>query len=274
MRKILIILCLVGCLFACRNSASNSDTPRYVILSPEVAEWVSALDGTSHIVGITAECDTPPSLRSLPQVGNFGAVSLEKVTALKPTLVLTSSLEQQALADKLNKLGIRTEVFYPHSLNELYISVSKLGTVLHQEARTRALLDSVQADIAGIGITKHPRVYVEIYNDPLMSADSTSFIGDLIEHAGGVNVFPKLARDYCQVKAEAVVAANPEIIVITSPGIHKRDVLNRKGWERISACTSGRIYTLDDVDPNLLLRAGPRVGTGVQTLHRLFNEGR
>jgi iron complex transport system substrate-binding protein len=273
MRKLIPIL-LALLLIACGKTASRGEAQRYVVLSPELAELIVSLGGVGNIVGVSDECADTPSLAGLPRVGGFGAVSLEKVVALKPTLVLSSSLEQAALSDKLHKLGIRTEVFYPHSFNELLSSIIRLGAVTDRQPAAMALADSLR-----IGVEKlrnpgedQPRVYLEIYAEPLMSADNTAFLGDLLSRAGGSNIFPKLIRDYCQVKAEDVVAADPQVIIVAHPGVAKTDVLKRKGWERISACRAGRVFVLSDEECNLVLRAGPNVTQAVRTLRRLIHE--
>ena len=69
---------------ACHSGAEAEGQLRIVALSPEVAEIIAALDGTSNLVGVTRECDYPPQLTRIEQVGNFGAVNKEAILALKP----------------------------------------------------------------------------------------------------------------------------------------------------------------------------------------------
>ena len=91
-----------------------------------------------------------------------------------------------------------------------------------------------------------------------MSTSDSSFVGELISYAGAKNIFPVLERDYCRVKNEDVIKANPDVIIITYPGMTKEMIKQRKGWENINAVKNDKILTVEDLNPDLLLRATPR----------------
>jgi iron complex transport system substrate-binding protein len=120
--------------------------------------------------------------------------------------------------------------------------------------------------------TNLPRVYIEIYGNPIMSVSDESFVGELITFAGGNNIFPKLPRDYSRINPEEVINNDPEIIILTYPGMTKEQVVQRKGWEVITAVKTGRIYTTSDIDPDVILRASPRIIEGLAGLIRIFHE--
>jgi len=113
-------------------------------------------------------------------------------------------------------------------------------------------------------------VYIEIYGNPIMSVSDKSFVGEVVQAAGGNNIFSELPRDYSRIKPEQVIEANPEIIILTYPGIDAVQIKERKGWEVISACKSNRIYTVENIDPDLILRASPRVIEGIKKLKKIF----
>ena len=105
-----------------------------------------------------------------------------------------------------------------------------------------------------------------------MSVSDKSFVGELLTLSGGENIFQELPRDYSRIKPEKVVEADPEIIILTYPGITAQQVQNRKGWEVISACRTGKIYTTDDIDPDLILRASPRIIEAIQKLQEFLQK--
>jgi iron complex transport system substrate-binding protein len=95
------------------------------------------------------------------------------------------------------------------------------------------------------------------------------FVGQVIDLAGGRNIFPLLERDYARVKAEDVITRDPNIIISFSE-VPVKDIKSRRGWEKIDAIKNNRIYLDKDINPDLILRAGPRVLQGIDELHKLF----
>jgi ABC-type Fe3+-hydroxamate transport system substrate-binding protein len=69
-----------------------------------------------------------------------------------------------------------------------------------------------------------------------------------------------------------VIAADPQIIITTYPGVTKAQIAARKGWQNISAVQNGRIYTIQDIDPDIILRASPRFVQGIAKLQELIHE--
>ncbi len=275
--SLLIINCLLLIiLLSCSPSKMENSEHRYIVTSPELAEIIATIGGTKNIVGVTAECDYPVNLGQIAKVGNFGKVDFEKIISLKPSLVFTSGLEQELLTNELGKLSIPTAQFYPKSIDEMIISIRKIGKLIGAEKRANFVADSLQIEINKIkekSIGGKPTVYVEIYNNPIMSVSDKSFVGEVVQTAGGNNIFSELVRDYARVKAEDVIGANPEIIILTCPSeVTAESIKNRKGWEVISAVQNNRIYSANEVNPDLIIRATPRVIEGMRILQKLFNE--
>jgi len=268
-------LCLL-ILSAC-GARQKDDAQRYVVLSPEVAEILAELGIEDRIVGLTTECTYPPALADIPKVGAFGAVKLESVISLNPGIVFVSGLEQDGLAQDLSRLGFRVERVYPESAAEILSEISRIGEITGSEDAAKTLvlnmkaeMDSIRAANSGKSI---PRVYLEIYRDPLMSVADNSFVGELIEIAGGDNVFDRLERDYSRVKAEDVILAKPDIIICYSQD-SLANILSRKGWQVIPAIQNGMIFFEADLDPDLIQRAGPRVIEGLHGLSMLYDQWR
>ncbi len=277
LKRMLKILCLIlaGFLISCQSGGEEGSGLRIVALSPEVAEIIAALGSAEDIVGLTQECDHPPSLDKIKKVGKFGSVKREAILALKPDLVFTSALEQEALTQELLKMGLRVEQIYPKSLADLPGNVLRIGSLIGRENEARALADSIETEISQIrrqtAGTARPKVYLEIYRDPLMSVSDQSFVGEVIETAGGDNIFSTLERDYARIKAEDVVAAKPEIIICFSRD-SRENILARKGWQDIPAIRNNRIYLETDIDPDLILQATPRTVLGIRRLNELFRQ--
>ncbi len=266
------ILALSLFLVSCNKAQKAVEGRRIVVLSPEVAEIIAALGCADEIVGITEECDYPPSLQQTQQVGKFGAVKREAILALKPDLIFTSALEQEALAAELRKLELRVESVYPKTISDLPVAVLRIGDLIGRQGAAKALADSITRailDLRSQPLATKPKVYLEIYRDPLMSVADASFVGEVIETAGGDNIFSILERDYARIEAEDVVQAAPDIMICFS-----QDTLDnikaRKGWQDIPAIRNQRVYFEADIDPDWILRATPRTVLGLQRLNALF----
>lgn len=273
---IIATLCLL--LAACQSSPPQNAEHRYIVTSPELAEIIYELGAADAIVGLTTECTWPASFDSISKVGTFGQIDPEKVIALHPTHVFTSKLEQQAIGQQLQKLNIPVYSFYPTSINELFSVIDSLAVLTSRQDAGSQLSDRMHAALDSLAFQRdlrsshHPEVYVEIYGNPVMSVADNSFVGELIELAGGNNIFTELPRDYSRINPEMVVTAAPDIILITYPGMTPEQVAVRKGWQSIPAVRNGRIYTTQHLDPDLILRATPRCIQGITELQRMFHE--
>lgn len=268
-----MILIILSTLFSC-HSPEQESAGRYVVLSPEIAEIIAALGAIDQIVGVTQECNYPAELQDKEIVGNFGAVKMEDVLNLNPEIVFTSALEQESIAEDLRKLGIRVESSYPKNLAEMHAEIIRIAGLIGREAAGRKLTESLAGQIEKVKSMAEgrpvPRVYVEIYRDPLMSVADNSFVGELIETAGGDNIFDTLERDYSRIKAEDVISANPDIMICYSQDSLSK-ILARKGWGNIPAIRNQMIFFEGDIDPDLIQRAGPRCAVGMIGLHEIYS---
>ncbi|MCK5050690.1 MAG: ABC transporter substrate-binding protein [Candidatus Cloacimonetes bacterium] len=275
MKKIVFLVFAVILLAGCLKFNKHAGD-RYIITSPEIAEIVYLLQGADNIVGVTIECDYPAKLQEIEKVGNFGKVDFEKIISLDPTIVFTSGLEQELLTTELEKLQISTAQFYPRSIDDMISSIREIGKLIGVEKRANFVADSLFAEIEKISQNNgdnSPTVYVEIYNNPIMSVSDRSFVGEVVQKAGGNNIFAELPRDYSRVKAEDIINADPEIIILTCPPeVTAESIKIRKGWEVISAVKNDRIYTALDINPDLIIRATPRVIEGMKQLQKIFKD--
>lgn len=273
-KLVLFIVLLAVLLVSCSRVDELDSEVRLVVLSPEIAEILAYLGLVNFIVGVTAECDYPEVLQEKEIVGSFGNINIEKVINLRPTLVYTSLLEQAAVAESLTKLQIETVSYYPSSVDDLKKIIEEIASEYGKTDKAFELIEKINLTVkeANSRLKHKPRVYIEIYNNPIMSVSDNSFVGELINIAGGRNIFPRLPRDYSRVRAEDVINYDPEIIIITYPMENVGIVANRKGWENIKAVAEGRIYTPSDIDPDLLLRAGPRLIEGINKLNEIFSK--
>jgi iron complex transport system substrate-binding protein len=247
---------------------------RIICTSPETTEILFALGAGNRVVGIVRGCDWPRAARDLPLVGDFSNVSLERVVALEPDLVITTGHEQKRILAQLECLGVPTVAFLASDVASVKRNVEAVGTMVGEEEKAAELVGAfsakifaIAAEVEKVPAAERPRVYLEICPEPLMTVAEGSFVHDAIILAGGVNVGAGLPRPYSRIESEAVIARDPEVIVLCHGAATPAGVAARTGWRRIAAVRENRIY---EADPDLVLRAGPRLGEGIALLHEIL----
>jgi iron complex transport system substrate-binding protein len=251
---------------------------RIVSLAPNVTEILFALGLGDHIIGVTDACDYPPAASSIQRVSGYGTPNVEVLLALSPDMVISSGLEKPEILAILQKSGIRVVNVQPNgfiaSFPELFEAIRAVGEATGRASEARSLvakmqgeLDAVAMRVAKIDEAHRPRVFVEIESNPLMTAGAGSFIDDMITRAGGRNVAHEIHDAYPRIDPEQVIKWNPEVILVAhsnEPGEAAKRLSEHIGWSEVAAVKQRRI--IDDIDPDLLFRPGPRLADGVKKL--------
>jgi len=257
-------------LVACGQRPSAESGLRVVSLVPSVTEIVYAVGAGKTLVGNTNQCDFPETAKSAYKVGDFMSPDLERIVALRPGLVFLTLPMHRQLLDKLNELKVPTYVSRPADIEAVFKEIDTVAQLVGRKAEGESLVASMRGRLDSIpSFADTPRIYVEISGTPLMTAGGGTFINELLVRAGGRNVFASSVQEYPVVDPEAVLAADPEVILLLHPDMSASDVATRVGWGGISAVKHGRIY--DKLDEDLLFRPGPRIVDGVVLLAKLLH---
>jgi len=248
---------------------------RIVSISPAVTEMLFALDVGDSIVGVTDYCDYPPKAKTIERVGGFGTPSMEKLMALSPDVVIGTGIERAAATATLRRMGIQVLWIKTDSISDLFDALRQIGQAVGKAEKAEEVVAAMQAEFdaaaevyRGIGENQRPKVFVEVWYDPITTAGKRSFINGVITRAGGTNVAEELDLEYPTVNPEKVVEWNPDVIVLGYMNQEQPvEVLAKRiGWSDVKAVRSGRI--INDIPSDLLLRPGPRVTEGVWALAR------
>ncbi|BBB47800.1 ABC transporter substrate-binding protein [Pelolinea submarina] len=258
-----------------REVVIDAPAARIVSLAPSITESLYAIGAGDLLVGRTEFCDYPEEASALPAIGGFSSssISIEAITDLEPDLVIGGSIYQADLIDALESAGIQVIILEPNSIEEIMDSLQTLGAVTGHTTEASSLLDEMQTRIDTVTqvvetIPEEERVSVfyEVWNDPYMTTTNQTFIGELINMAGGVNIFADLSEDYPSISSEEVIEKDPQVIL--GPSNHSDQlsgeiIAEREGWGDLSAVQNGRIYIIDG---NIVSRAGPRVVDALEAI--------
>ncbi len=231
--------------------------PRIVSLGPYLTEEIYALQADDLLVGCTSYA--PEVAVGKPKVGGVVDVSVERVLSLGPTLVLATSLTRPGIVKRLRELGIKVEVFLqPKDFREIQLQFMRLAGLVGREQLARAILGRISRRIKMVedrvrGLPR-VRVFVEVGVRPLFTANGDSFLNELVEKAGGVNV----ARDSSEgiFSREMVVKADPQVILIVTMGVAGEEELER--WQRFPSVTAVRRNRIHVVDARIFCSPTPQ----------------
>lgn len=234
---------------------------RIVSLAPHITEQLFAIGAGDRIVATTDFADYPPEARKLPRVARAHSVDLERVAAARPDLIVVwGSGFPPSIVESLKRLGVPVYVNEPGSLESIATSLERLGSLTASATAPRVAADfraRVAALRARYADRAPVRVFYQIWAQPLMTLAGTHVINEAIRLCGGRNVFGDLAPIAPQVAVEAVVAADPQLIVTAESGAKPGGALDP--WRRyatIAAVKNNRLVTLDADKIN---RHGPRI---------------
>ena len=254
---------------------------RIVSLAPSNTEILFALGLGSKVVGVTEFCDYPPKVLErvkkgdIAVIGGFADPSIERIVASSPDLVLAGTSLQEKVVKDLEEKGITVIALDPKKVDQILADIRLVGEACGKLEEAENLIDEMQRVIDAVvskteNVTYRPRVYYEVWYEPLYTIGPGTWQSELIKMAGGVNIFADAKEAYPIVSAEAVIERNPEIIVVPIGymGGVEEDFEKRPGWSAISAVKNGRIY---EIDENTVIRPGPRIIQGLQQLAKFIH---
>jgi len=252
-----------------RTVTLRAPPQRIISVAPSVTEILFALGLDRRIVAISAADDYPPDkVGPKTKVGSV-VLDVEQILRLEPDLILGVANLQRGQLERLIALKQPVVAVDAGTLPEVYEQIALIGKLTGRVetgaklvAEMRRRERAVERAVAG---RRTPRVYVEIWGEPLMTAGQGTFITDLVIRAGGRNVFADV-HGWPQVSEEAVVRRNPDVIVVTYP--QGTRVLTRRGWGQVTAVKAGRVGV---VSPSLVSRPGPRLVAGLERLARIIH---
>jgi iron complex transport system substrate-binding protein len=249
-----------------RLVAINGTPQRIVSLAPSNTEILFALGLGDRVVGVTDYCDYPPEALNKTKVGGYANPDIEKIVALNPDLILAGYGNPIEVVYTLAGLGLTVFGIKTTDLDDLLNDIRRVGEITDKEVEAQALTSEMENRIQAVTnqteeLEQRPRVFYIVWGgegSALWTAGSGTFIHELIEKAGGVNICQNITG-YTTISIEDVLARNPEII-ITSEWAYDW-AMNATELASTNASQSGRIYTCDD---NLVQRPGPRLVEGLE----------
>lgn len=249
------------------------EVPQSIIsLGAASTEILYEVGAESQIAAVSSYSDYPEAAKSLPVVGGFDAnsISVEAIVGYSPDLVILYKGMHEMFVPTLDELGIPYYMSDVKDINGVIQEISAIATLTGHEDKVSSLEKKYKKALSSIKVKKGKQVsvYYEVWYGPTMTCGGESFINGIIEAAGAKNIFGDVKEAYPMVSDEALIAMNPDYIIIPAGNLaysSLEDVANRPGWENLDAVKNGKIIVVDD---NLYSRAGPRVFEAIEDLYK------
>jgi iron complex transport system substrate-binding protein len=257
--------------------AVHLDAParRIVSLVPSVTETVVALGAAKRLIART-DYDHGAAVDHLPSLGGGLDPSPEALVALDPDLVVGwSSARDGRLRGLLETAGIPFYAAAIEDTTDVFRTFDRIGRLVGAHGAAEGLAGAVRDSLAAVAAERppgpRPTVLFTILGVPPRTAGPDTFIAQLIEIAGGRTAFPELDERWPEVSLEAVVARQPDVLVVpVVPGGRPLAMLaDRAGWRDLEAVRRGRVV---GVDADLFTRPGPRLPQAARALQRALLE--
>ncbi len=206
---------------------------------------------------------------------NTDRLNEERIIDLMPDLVITSqhSLSKGKESLKVfDEIGIPIYVMKtPKSLEEVKNSIDEIGSLLNENEKSDILKNRYVKELEKLVIQNKiskKRVYFEILNNPIYTTGNKTFLNDVIENAGGQNIFED-QEGWISPTLESVIEKNPEVILI---GEDRKEIVeeikNRAEWQEIDAIKNGRMYVIDEG----INRPSPRVLKSLRQIKEVLSQ--
>jgi iron complex transport system substrate-binding protein len=239
---------------------------RVVSLIPASTELLFAIGAGSAVVGRTEWCDYPPAAASVPNLGAGINPNLEAVVAARPDLIiLYNSAQHAAIAWRLRQLGLPALRINTDALADVPRIAALLGRLtghFREADSMSAVFDTALAAATDPSSpTRRPTVLLLVWEQPPMTIGRGSFLSELVERAGGRNLFGDVSTSSAPVSIESVSARDPDLILTTAVG--PASFARRPEWQVVRAVRERRFLGISGSEYD---RPGPRSPSAIRAL--------
>jgi len=240
---------------------------RIISLAPNLTEIIFAAGAGKYLVGVSSFSDYPRDAKNIPVIATFNDLDMEKIVNLHPDLVVAwqngNPLRQ---LNQLRKLGIPVYVESFSKIADIPKNILAIGKLAGTENKARKAADKFMRELAQLqhhyAHKKPVKVFYELSNQPLMTLNERSLVGQVIHLCGGENIFATTSALAPHVNIASVLAANPQLIFI-SKQTNDQATKIWNAYQQLAATKKHHIFT---IDANALERYGPRILQGAQQM--------
>jgi iron complex transport system substrate-binding protein len=255
------------------DSGTIAAPARIASLNPATTELLFALGAGPRLVARTTWDVWPDAARAVPDVGPGLRPNVEAVLARHPDLVvLYASAENRVAAEQLRAAGIKVIALRTDKIADFVRASRELGRATGEDAAATIVVDTMQRTLARVRAATlhldHPTVFWHVWDSPIYTIGSGSFLDELLTIGGGTNIYADRSEPSPQVSLEDIIRRNPSVILAGATG--KKSLMESPLWQSVHAVREGRVFV---VDTNLIGRPSVRAGEAAASIARLLHPG-
>ncbi len=247
--------------------------PRRVIsIAPSITELCAALGLADRLVGRTQYCTHPPGVRHATVIGAYADTNMEMIIALNPDIVLITDSSPK-LQDQLNGLGLHYATVPDSTLNDVFVAINTVGTLLERPRTAAMLLDRLQRDLEGLRQQRrrsNSRVLFTFSPLPpeaeaIYVAGPGGYLDSLLELAGYTNaVAGYLDAPWGKISVESLLNISPDQILEIRPPDHPPVTARLyQGWSVLSTVPAIRQQRVRSLSSTAIAKPGPRINVAL-----------
>ena len=255
---------------------------RIISLVPALTEMTFAIGAGDKVVAVSSYDEDPPQVRSLPRVGALLDPDVERIIVLRPDLVLVYG-SQLDLMTQLNRASIPYFEYRHAGLADVTVTIRALGQRLGRTSQAQALAEDIERRLARLrqrtSALKRPRTLLVFGRERgslrnIYASGGRGFLHDILEAAGGVNVFAEVSAESVQASSELILARAPDAIVelrTTDIPAERDRAAEIDSWRTLAslpAVKGHRVYLLTG---RFLVVPGPRIAEATEQIAQLLH---
>jgi len=239
-----------------------------ISLSPAHTEMLYFLNQEDKLIAVSSSCNYPDVVALKEKAGTFLNPDMEKILKMKPDVVISGGGIQKKAITNMENLKIPVLVLYPRDVNGIIENMNLLSFVVGCKNCTNKI-KKFEAKCRQRK-SKNVKIYVEIWDKPIMAAGGTSFINDIIKKAGAKNILNYTKQEYPKISDEIVIKEKPDVIILLYKP--QNNFMENVRFKNTPAGKNNKIFVMSEKEQDVFLRTGPRVADAIEILERIINK--
>ena len=252
---------------------------KIIVFVPSALEIISGLGAMDRVIGVDSwSIDSgEPLAQGLEAYGDFQSLNMEKITAADPDIIIGLIGWAEADIQKLTDLGVSIYIVDANTIDEVYTEIENMGKITGMQPEAEKLIEGLKTDInsilekvSGLAADDKPKVFYEVWNDPLMSAGKNTFINELIQASGGRNIVAEDGLEgWPEYSMEKLIQNNPDIIIApVSLAPDAQTILSDPKVAEVNAVINKKVYIIPD---NPISRPSQNIINGLEMMARAIH---
>ena len=255
---------------------------RIVSLVPAVTEMIYAMGDGARVAAVSNYDRFPADVARLPKVGGLLDPSVERILAIKPDLVIVYATQKE-LIERLDRAGVPYFNYQHRAMSDIMTTIRAIGARIGSSSRADAVASDMERSLAGIRAKTaglpHPATLLVFERDPaslrnVYASGGYGFLHDMLEIAGGRNVFAGVKQQAVQASTEMLLTSKPDVIVelLYGDSLKNADIAKElRAWDALASVPAVRAHRISALTGDEFVVPGPRVVDATRKLARALH---